>query len=92
MAVSVSVQPCKPRTCGQQRNRPNVATVSIEKWYKINVAIPFIDHIINDVEAHFSPLTKTSSKVLCLVPSLLCNGEVEFAEVIEMYTLVICHF
>ena len=35
MAMSVSMQPCKHRTCERQRNGPNVATTSIEEWYKV---------------------------------------------------------
>ena len=72
MAVSVSVQPCKPRTCERQRNRPNVATTSIEEWYKVNVAIPFIDHIIADLVSRFSPLARTASCSLCFVHKYRC--------------------
>ena len=71
MAASVSVQPCKPRTCEWQRNRPNVA-------------IPFIDHIIADL---LSPLPRTASSLLHLVPSVLYTStDVDFAEVVEMYS------
>ena len=44
MATAVNVEPSKPRSCSRQRNRPNVVACTVEEWYKINVAIPFIDH------------------------------------------------
>ena len=44
MATAVNVEPSKPRSCSRQRNRPNVVACTVEEWYKINVAILFIDH------------------------------------------------
>ena len=87
MATSVDTEHCKPRSCARQTNRPNVATLTVEEWYKINVAIPFLDHIITDLESRFSPLAKTASSLLCLVPSILCSDyDVNFADVLDMYS------
>jgi hypothetical protein len=87
MAVAVNVQPSKPRSCGRQMNRPNVVTTTVEQWYKVNVAIPFVDHIITDLESRFSPLAKRASSLLFLVPSVLCTcTEVDFSSVVEMYS------
>uniref|UniRef100_A0A1X7VGM0 DUF4371 domain-containing protein n=1 Tax=Amphimedon queenslandica TaxID=400682 RepID=A0A1X7VGM0_AMPQE len=48
MAASVNVQPSQPRICRQQVHHPNAATnaSTIEEWYQINAAIPFLDHSI----------------------------------------------
>ncbi len=54
MGESVNVDPSKPRSCARQRNRPNAAAENIEDWYRINVAIPFIDHIITELDSQFS--------------------------------------
>ena len=70
MATAVNVEPIKPRSCSRQRNRPNVVACTVEEWYKINVAIPFINHI-SDLESRFSSHAKTASLLLCLVPSLI---------------------
>lgn len=87
MAETVNSQPSKPRSCGRQMNRPNVVTTTIEQWYKVNVAIPFLDHIINDLDSRFSPLAKRASSLLCLVPSILCtHTEVDFSSVLKMYS------
>ena len=83
MATAVNVEPSKPRSCSRQRNRPNVVACTVEEWYKINVAIPFIDHIISDLESHFSLHAKTVSLLLCLVPSLIVKKvTVDFADLI----------
>ena len=49
VAATVNVQPSQPRICRQQLHRPNAATSTIEEWYQINAAIPFLDHIISDL-------------------------------------------
>ena len=49
MGISVNVDSSKPRSCARQRNRPNATVESIEDWYRINVAIPFIDHVISEL-------------------------------------------
>jgi len=49
------------------------------------VAIPFLDHVITDLEARFSPLSVTSSTLLGLVPSVLCSQEVDITKAVDMY-------
>ena len=46
MATAVNVQPSKPRSCARQRHHPNADAETIEDWYRINEAVPFLDHII----------------------------------------------
>lgn len=75
VAATVNVQPNQPRICRQQLHCPNAAASTIEEWYQINAAIPFLDHIISDLSCRFSPLAKRSSTLLCLVPSVLCTDK-----------------
>lgn len=60
MAASVDVEPYKPRNCARQKNWPNVAS---EDWFKVNVAIPFLDHVITELDSQFTQLAKTASKM-----------------------------
>ncbi len=53
MDESVNVDPSKPRSCARQCNRPNATAENIEDWHRINVALPFIDHIITELNSHF---------------------------------------
>ena len=74
-AAAGDVEPCKPRSCAGQRHSPNADETTIEEWYKLNVAIPFLDHIIAELEAQFSPLAKISSKLLKLVSAIACGKD-----------------
>ena len=86
MGASINVDPSRPRSCARQRNRPNIATDSIEDWYKVNVAIPFIDHIIAELDSKFSQLANTASQLLCLVPSIMYNKtNIDTTELVKLY-------
>ena len=65
MATAVNIEPSKPRSCSS-RERPKAVACTVEEWYKINVAIPFIDNIISDLESRFSSHAKTASLLLVL--------------------------
>lgn len=67
MAVAVDVEPCKPRNCARQRHRPNIDSETIEEWYRINAALPFLDHIMTELVERFSVLAQTSSHDLVQV-------------------------
>ena len=86
MGVSVNVEPSKPRTCIRQRNRPNAEAETTEEWYRVNVAVPFLDHIISELDSKFSAVAQTSSRLLGLVPSILCSqSEVDISETVQLY-------
>ena len=61
MAAAVGTEPAKPRTCARQRNRPNAEAETGVEWYMVNVAIPFLDHIITELDSQFSALAQMSS-------------------------------
>ena len=75
MAAAVDIEPAKPRTCVRQRNRPNAEAETVEEWYMVNVAIPFMDHIMTELDSQFSALAQTSARLLGLVPSALCSRD-----------------
>lgn len=86
MAAAVDIEPSKPRTCARQKNRPNAEAVTVEEWYKVNVAIPFLDHIITELDSQFLALAQTASRLLGLVPSVLCSREdLDISEAVELY-------
>ena len=86
MAATVNVEPSKPRSCARQRHRPNADAETIEDWYRVNVAIPFLDHIIQELDSRFSGLAQTASKLLGLVPAVLCKREIDMTEVVQLYS------
>lgn len=90
MGASVNVDPSRPRSCTRQRNRPNAEADSVEDWYRVNVAIPFLDHIIAELDSQFSQLAKTASQLLCLVPSVMSSSSSSsdsnnLDELVELY-------
>ena len=52
----------------------------------MNVAVPFLDHIISELDSKFSAVAQTSSRLLGLVPSILCfQSEVDISETVQLY-------
>jgi len=43
-----------PRSAGMQRHRANVPAANPEESYRRNCAVPFLDHIITELDAQFS--------------------------------------
>ena len=86
MAATIDVQPSMPRNCNRQRHRPNSDVENTESWYIVNIAIPFMDHILQELDSQFSALTQTASKLLGLVPRVLCKREIDMTQLVELYS------
>lgn len=87
MAEKVGTQPVKPRVTGRQPHRSNVITETICEHYTKNVAIPFLDHINQDLESQFSGLAKKAASLLGLVPTIICGDPamVDIDGAVELY-------
>ena len=77
MASKVEMLPSKPRSAGRQQHRANADSSSVKEYYLRNLAIPFLDHIIMELEERFSPLSQTASNLFGLVPSVQCNDDID---------------
>ena len=75
MAIKVGIDPSKPRSDKnkRQQHRSNVPAETVEAYYRRNCTIPFLDHIIADLEGQFSLLAVKASSLLGLVPSVICT-------------------
>ena len=71
MAEKVGVAPTAPRIAERQRHHANAPAVDPKEHYRVNVAVPFFDHIISELDDQFSSLTLRVSKLLGLVPSVI---------------------
>jgi hypothetical protein len=49
MAYSVDVQPSLPRG-GRQKNRPNAPAQTPTEYWRINMYLPFVDHLVSEME------------------------------------------
>ena len=50
----------------------------------MNVAVPFLDHIIVELDSQFSAIAQTSTRLLGLVPSIMCSQH-DISEAVELY-------
>ena len=53
MAEKVGVEPSMPRVVKRQKNKSNNPAETPEEHFKRNVAIPFLDHIISNLDTKF---------------------------------------
>ena len=68
-----------PRITWRQEHRNNAPSVNLESHYRVNVAIPFIDHLLEAMSSRFSEDNRAGAEFFSLVPSAvvkhgsLCN-------------------
>lgn len=71
LAVELDIPVTKPRTCKRQTKRDNMPAETIEDYFRMSITIPFLDHLISQMEIRFSNLHERALLGLKLVPSLL---------------------
>ena len=54
MVEKVETEPCQPCTVKRQQHCINIEVYAVFDHYKINIAIPFLDHVISDLDAQLS--------------------------------------
>jgi len=83
IAHEVNVEPSMPRIVGHQ----TTPAQNPEEYYRVNVTLPFLSHIISELEAQFSDLSVLSAKMMNLIPSVLCTTEElpSLDDVVAMY-------
>lgn len=89
MAKAVGVEPSMPRvSSGRQQHRANAPAESADKFYRINVALPFLDHIIGEMTARFTEESHACSAIIQLVPGLMneTHKSRELTETAKIYT------
>ena len=90
MACQVGTQPSHPRSRQdtRQQHRSNAPAETSEQYYRRNCVVPFLDHIVSDLESRFSPLAVKAASLLGLVPSVLCaeGSHTNIQEAVEMYS------
>jgi len=75
LAEFLSVQPSIPRSAARQMHRNNVPAENPEEYYRRVIAIPLIDNFISEMTFRFNKFNTTASKLLLLVPAIVCNPE-----------------
>lgn len=89
MANQLFVTPIIPRVALRQMHRNNVPATTPEEYYRRAMAIPLLDTFISEMKFRFNEFSVRSSKLLLLVPSVLCSTSddhmTELDSVIEEY-------
>ena len=68
-------KPSIPRRCNRQTQRSNVEAEVPEVYYRRSLTIPFLDHLLHELEDRFSSNAKVATLGLCLVPSIISKRE-----------------
>ena len=61
----------QPIVSRRQQHRNNSTAETPEAYYRINVAIPFLDHLLKEMETRFDQSSRTCSVIFKLIPKLL---------------------
>ena len=85
MAEKVGTTAAMPRITSRQRYCSNAEASSPCEYFRKNVAIPFLDHIIMCIDQQFSPSAIVATSLLGLVPSILCTKTVSLETAIAKY-------
>lgn len=88
MAEKVGIVATAPRTTGRQLHRANAPAVDPKEYYHVNIAVPFLDHIISELDGQFSGLTMRVSKLLGLVPSVIQESQItaqQLNDLVDLY-------
>ena len=60
-----------PRVCGKQRNRSNAPTNDVSTHYKLNVAITFLDHLLQELSSRFTDKNCIALKGISILPAVM---------------------
>ena len=69
----VGAKPLRPRVCGRQQNLANHNARKEIDYFRIKVTIPFVDHVITEIENRFGSSPLTDVKGFCIVPDFIVN-------------------
>ena len=72
----------------RQMHRDNTEAANPKEYNKRVIAIPILDTLISEMKFHFNKFSITASKVLYLVPELMCSESdivTKLGPVIKMY-------
>ncbi len=68
LAESLDVPIQKPRTTSRQRNRNNAPSTSTEEYFRRSVTIPFLDHMVAELQSRFASTQHTTASGFAAIP------------------------
>ena len=86
LADELNITVATPRIAARQVHRSNIPADSPEAYYRRNLMIPFLDHILTELTERFGPIQQTKVKLLGLIPSITTTySHASVTEVGELY-------
>ena len=82
IAGLINVTPSIPRIAARQQERPNAESNTPLDYYRVNMRLPFLDHIING----FDKYGKIVLAMAGLVPSIIAENDVSVINILDMYS------
>ena len=85
MASLIDIAPCVPRIAAPQQHRENPESDTPFIYYRKNMCLPFINHLINRIDVRFDKYGKTVLMMQALIPSIIVERDVTIDDVVEIY-------
>ena len=73
MAAFVDSKPKRPRVCGRMKNRPNHPLPEPIDYYRSSVSVPFLDHLIREIDERFGDEPVNIIKGFSIIPNIIIN-------------------
>ena len=87
MCEYIGVELSIPRFCGRQQHRNNVPAGTPDEYYKRNLTIPLLDHVLLEMKSRFSIHQQSATCALDFVPATTVL--MEQAEVLQKFISVV---
>lgn len=85
VAGQISIFPCMPRIAARQQHRANAESTTPYDYYRINMCLPFLDHLINGIDVRFDKYGQTVLSMAGLIPSVIAENDVLINDIVDMY-------
>ena len=76
VCADVGIEPSLPRVCGCQCHRSNALAQTPSEYYRRNLPIPVLDHLLSELDTRFTTHQQTALQGLYLIPSVLVSKSV----------------
>ena len=87
MCEDIGVELCIPRLCGRQQHRGNVPAGTPDEYYKRNLTVPLLGHVLMKMKSRFSIHQQSATYGLCFVAATMVL--MEQAKVLQKLTSVV---
>ena len=74
IASQVDATVKKPRINSRQTLRSNTPAETVEDYFRLNLSVPFIDHLLNELRTRFFEMNYTAVKGFSVIPSFMMRN------------------